>query len=780
ASGSTHGYDTVDHGRVSEELGGEPALQRFYAALREHGLGNVVDVVPNHMSVAEASENRRWWNVLRGGQDSPDAAFFDIDWTSSDGELCGKVLLPVLGDDFETEVAASNIALVRSEHDEHEWEIRHADHRFPVAAGTITHDSSTADGLRALHERQHYRLASWRAASTQLNYRRFFDVTTLVGVRVEDPHVFAAAHERTLEWVAAGDVQGLRIDHPDGLRDPGGYLDDLRKAAPDAWIVVEKILEPGEVLPTAWPVDGTTGYDPMRRITGVFVDPAAESALTATFEQFVGAHEDYDAVVTAAKQQVLDEMFGAEVTRLVGLAQRCLPHDGVGPSWTNEQVRSALEALLIAMPVYRTYLVPSSAGTAVPAADAAILDALIPAAAALRPATDPTLFDALGRIMRADATDGPGDEFVARFQQLSGPTMAKGVEDTTFYRYNRLISLNEVGSDPSFFGVSAADFHGESTGTTADHPSTMSATSTHDTKRSEDVRARISLLSEIPDEWRETVDRWRTDNDPRWGTATPNRATEYLLYQTLIGAHPISDERVRDVLTKSMREAKQVTSWTAPTAAEDEVFAFAAAIATDPGFVADLDQFVARCARPARLAAMSQLTLKAMGPGIPDFYQGSELWTNSLVDPDNRSPVDYAVRRALMPGTIDRPAISLDEDTSGANKLWLTRRLLRIRAEHPAAFTGPGATYAPLPFGGDGSDRALGFCRGGQITVVVPVRPLRVVRDGWGSVTATLPPGEWRDALDPGNDTLFAAEARVAEITGSLGLAVLAKTESGS
>ncbi|MCU1400464.1 MAG: 1,4-alpha-D-glucan 1-alpha-D-glucosylmutase [Acidimicrobiales bacterium] len=779
ASGSTHGYDTVDHGHVSDELGGEAALQRFHAALREHGLGNVIDVVPNHMSVAEASENRRWWNVLRDGQDSPDAVFFDIDWSSPDDALRGKVLLPILGEDFDAELAASNIALVRSEHDPHEWEIHYADHRFPVAPGTVTDDSSTANGLSALHDRQHYRLACWRVASRQLNYRRFFDVTTLVGVRVEDPRVFAAAHDRTLDWVAKGDVQGLRIDHPDGLRDPGGYLADLRKAAPDAWIVVEKILEPGEELPSAWPVDGTTGYDPMRRITGVFVDPAAESSLTETFQQFVGTHEDYAAVVTAAKQQVLDEMFGAELNRLVDLARRCLTSEGAASSWTAEEIRSALEALLIAMPVYRTYVVASPDGTTVSAEDTAILDEVIPAASALRPATDPALFDALGRILRADVTDGPADELVARFQQLSGPTMAKGVEDTTFFRFNRLISLNEVGSDPSLFGVSADEFHHESVRTAANHPLTMSATSTHDTKRSEDVRARINLLSEMPDDWRETVNRWQTHNDPQWPSA-PNRATEYLLYQTLLGAHPISGDRVREVLRKSMREAKQITSWTAPTEAEDEMFAFAEAIAADPEFMSDLDRFVTGSARAARLAGLSQLVLKAMGPGIPDFYQGSELWTNSLVDPDNRSPVDFAARRALLPGSEDRPDVSLDDDTSGASKLWMTRRLLRIRADHADAFTGPSATYAPLAFAGDGSDRALGFCRGGRVTVVVPVRPLRVVRDGWASATVTLPPGEWRDGLDPAADVLYSGSVRVDEINGSLGLAVLAKQEGGS
>ena len=774
ASGSSHGYDTVDHGRVSEELGGEPALARFHAALREHGLGNIVDVVPNHMSVAEASENRRWWNVLRDGEGSPDATFFDIDWSSPDDSLRRKVLLPVLGDDFDAEVDASTISLVRSDDDEHEWHIRYAEHRFPVAPGTVSQDSSTADGLRALHDRQHYRLACWRTASSQLNYRRFFDVTTLVGVRVEDPRVFATAHERTLGWVAAGDVQGLRIDHPDGLRDPGGYLADLRKAAPDAWIVVEKILEPGEVLPTAWPVDGTTGYDTTRRMTGVFVDLDARASLTETLEHFVGDHQGYEAMVAAAKQQVLDEMFGAELTRLVDLGRACLTGDGRSPGWSADDIRSALGALLIAMPVYRTYVV---AGASLSDADVAILDDLVASAAALRPALDPKLFDAIVRLLRGESGDGNATELIARFQQLSGPTMAKGVEDTTFFRFNRLISLNEVGSDPHLFGVSATEFHEESTRTAADHPLTMSATSTHDTKRSEDVRARINLLSEMPDEWRQTVDRWRTLNDPRWGSATPNRATEYLLYQTLVGAHPISDERLRTVLTKSMREAKQVTSWTSPSRAEDEMFAFIDGITADPEFMSDLDRFVRATARPSRLAALCQLVLKAMGPGIPDFYQGTELWTNTLVDPDNRSPVDYAVRRALVPDTNDPPTMSLEEDTIGAHKMWLTRRLLGVRADHPEAFSGPSASYASLAFAGDRPDVALGFCRGGRVAVVVPVRPLRVSREGWGELTVTLPPGEWRCALGSGKEGAFVGVAEVAEMTGPLGLAVLTNTE---
>jgi (1->4)-alpha-D-glucan 1-alpha-D-glucosylmutase len=772
---------------VNTELGGEEALTRFHQALQGHNLGNVVDVVPNHVSVADPATNRRWWNVLRDGPTSPDARFFDIDWSPPEPKLNGKVLLAVLANDYADELADGAITLVAvGTAADRSYEIAYGDLRLPVAPSTVV-DEHSADGagLHKVLEQQHYRLACWRIARDELNYRRFFDVTNLAGVRVEDPDVFAAVHARTLGWVRSGDVQGLRIDHPDGLRDPAGYLTDLRAAAPDAWIVIEKILEPGEELPAAWPVDGTTGYDVMRRITGVFVDADAEAPLTSTFQAFVDDGASYAELVVAAKRQVLGELLGTEVTRLTDLAAQCCEASVTARDFSRREIRAAIEALLIAMPVYRTYVTatPGDGSAVVSAEDARIIAELVVAAGALEPTIDAAVFRFLGDLLAGNASDEVGLDFIARFQQLSGPAMAKGVEDTSFYRYNRLIALNEVGADPAAFGVTIDEFHAESIRTATQHPLTMSSTSTHDTKRSEDVRARIALLSEVPEWWHETVTGWRAANDTKWGEATPDRTMEYLLYQTLFGAHPLSRERTHEYLTKAMREAKQVTTWLHPTPAEGQILAFADALAADTEFQAELDSIVAMFDQPARLAALSQLTLKAMGPGIPDFYQGTELWTTSLVDPDNRGDVDYVTRRRLLGGLVDpnragAPVAGLADDALGASKMWLTKRLLEIRAAVPDAFVGPAATYTPLPVSGDRAEEALAFSRGERVVVVAAVRPVRVAREGWGSTSIALPSGRWRDALrDTGAATLDGS-VDIGGLAGTLGVVVLIESRT--
>ena len=797
ATGSTHGYDTVDHSTVSRELGGEQALLRFHAALRDHGMGNVVDVVPNHVSVADAATNQRWWNVLRNGPTSADARFFDVDWDAHESRLHGRILVPVLGGDYADELASGAITLV-TDPSSGEREIHYGDLRFPVAPTTVVDDDQgevdeTHSDIHAVLEQQHYRLACWRVARDELNYRRFFDVTTLAGVRVEDADVFTTVHERTLGWVRSGDVQGLRIDHPDGLRDPAGYLVDLRAAAPDAWITIEKILEPGETLPTSWPVDGTTGYDVMRRMTGVYVDPAAEAAMTAIFESFVDDDQPYADRVIDCKRLVLRDLLGTEVSRLTELAVQGCQTSVDTRDFSRHDVRLAVEAMLAAMPVYRTYVTGSSANSSavVSDADAVILEQLVIDAARIEPDVDASLLQFLGRMLTGDPGDTNGLEFVARFQQLSGPAMAKGVEDTVFYRYPRLLALNEVGADPSEFGMTIAQFHAESERTAAAQPRTMSSTSTHDTKRSEDVRSRIALLSEVPGEWAEQVQRWRARNDPKWAGANPDRTMEYLLYQTLVGAHPIPTDRLRTVLEKSMREAKQVTSWLHPTAAEDVLHTFSDALEADPHFQAELDAWITRFRPAARVGALGQLVLKALGPGIPDFYQGSELWTSSLVDPDNRAAVDYATRTLLL-DDLDRASDPppLDADDVGATKLWLTRRLLQIRRSAVDAFTGPNASYLPLSLTGSLSATTLGFCRGERVVAVVAVRPVALDRDGWGDTTLTLPRGDWHDALagtfvgtgrgggGGGAGTSCNGVVLVSRIAGPCGVAVLVRSDT--
>jgi len=610
-------------------------------------------------------------------------------------------------------------------------------------------------------EQQHYRLACWRVARDELNYRRFFDVTTLAGVRVEDPDVFDAVHARTLAWVRDGRVQGLRIDHPDGLRDPTGYLRQLRTAAPDAWIVVEKILEPGEQLPGSWPVDGTTGYDAMRAITAVLVDPSGADRLTELFDSTVTDRRSYADRLIECKRLVLHELFGSELERLTQLAVDLAEASVVARDFSRREMRQAIAALLVATPVYRTYIATEGKldeRDEISAEDDAVIRSTVAAARDLEPLIDSGLFDFLGTAWR-NRVEVIGaqerlDDFVARLQQLSGPVMAKGVEDTLFYRYNRLVALNEVGADPSHFGITPGEFHRLMLTTAQSTPLSMTATSTHDTKRSEDVRAAIALLSEVPDEWEAAVHRWMQMNAPKWGDAAPDRTMELLLYQTMFGAWPLSADRGRQYMEKAVREAKLTSSWLYPTEAEASLFAFTEAAATDPAFQTDLGAFVAQFHNAARTAALSQLVLKTMVPGVPDFYQGSELWTTTLVDPDNRGDVDFAERVRLL-DALDALAalgrtVDVDHIEHGSLKLWLTRRLLQIRRADLDTFVGPDATYAPLELRGARAGGAVAFVRGGRVAVVASIRAVALDRRGWEDTSVALPDGSWFDALRDG------------------------------
>jgi (1->4)-alpha-D-glucan 1-alpha-D-glucosylmutase len=744
APGSTHGYDVVDPTAVNVELGGEDALTAFHEALREAGLGNVVDVVPNHMAVG-GTENRLWWDVLRSGQQSPAARSFDIDWDPPEPKLRGKVLLPVLGATYAEELANGSITIARESCGP---VVRYFDHRFPIDPDTIATDAAELDDgfadrdrLHQLLERQHYRLASWTVGRDELNYRRFFEVNTLAGVRVEDPSVFDATHQRTLEWVAEGRVQGLRIDHPDGLRDPGGYFARLRAAAPSAWIVVEKILEPGEALPDDWVVDGTTGYDAMQELTALFVEPASAAEMTDLYGRFTGGTEAYPDVLERCKRLAVQELLGTEVTRLTDVAARVCERSVVGRDTSRRTLRTAIEEILVSIPVYRTYVVDGRPS----AADAEVIDETIRTARRRRPTIAPAVFDVLRSIWRGDIDDPEADELVARLQQLSGPAMAKGAEDTAFYRYHRLVALNEVGSDPDHFGSAPDFFHRAMADANATHPMSMLATSTHDTKRSEDVRVRIALLAEIPQRWADVVGRWRSANAPKWRTDTPDHNLEYLLYQTLVGAHPITRERLSEFATKAIREAKVHTSWLRPNDRyEAAVEAFIGALFDDPTFQAELAELVGTLVVPGRMAALAQALIKATGPGIPDFYQGSEWWTTSLVDPDNRTAVDYAARQA---GVGAGAADALAADDVGTTKQRLIERALAVRRERPGSFVGVGATYRPIELTGERAGAAIAFGRGRDVVTVAVIRPVTIGANGWGDTAIDLPEGTWRNRL---------------------------------
>ncbi|TNC29719.1 malto-oligosyltrehalose synthase [Amycolatopsis alkalitolerans] len=665
--GSAHGYDVVDPARARPELGGEPGRQALARELREAGLGFVVDIVPNHMAVP----NPWWLDVLRHGQSSAYASYFDIDWSR------GRILLPVLGDDVELKIEGSELVYYQ--------------HRFPIAPGT---EGGTPDEV---HARQHYELVHWRRGNTELNYRRFFDITSLAAVRVELPEVFQATHGEVLRWVAAGEVTGLRVDHPDGLADPGGYLRAVRSAAPDAWLVVEKILHPGEDLPQSWPVDGTTGYDALREITGVFLDPAA----APRFSLLAGS-PDYHAVEEDARRLVTDTILVAEMRRIGALVP-----DGA----------EAVAELMIAFPVYRSYLPEGSAHWAL----------AVERVKVKRPDLASTV-DLVDRLVRGE----PHGEVATRIQQTSGMVVAKGTEDTAFYRYTRFAALNEVGGSPDHFGLGVAEFHDLAAAREAGHPATMTTLTTHDTKRSEDVRARLAVLSELPDEFADAVERWTE----KCGIDEP--ALNLLAWQTLVGAWPISAERLREYLLKAAREAKIRTTWTEPDEEfEAEIAAWPARALDEP----DVAAFAERIKAAGWSNALGQKLIQLTAPGVPDVYQGTELWDLSLVDPDNRRPVDYGVRRELLEKILGGELPEIDD--TGTAKLLVVHKALTLRRERPELFRG----YRPLHAEGPAAAHAVAFARAGLVTVATRL-PVRLASTGgWRDTVLPLPPGTWTDAL---------------------------------
>ncbi|WP_344687635.1 malto-oligosyltrehalose synthase [Blastococcus jejuensis] len=691
AEGSNHGYDTVDHAHIDEARGGSAGFDRFVAALHEHGLGLVLDLVPNHMGVADPAAAPWWWDVLQHGRDSEHAAAFDIDWEFGGG----KLRIPVLGsaDDLDAlEVA--------------DGELRYYDNRFPIAPGT-------GDGTpQEVHARQHYELVDWRRADGDLNYRRFFAINTLAGLRVEDPAIFDATHDLVLRLVRDGAVDGLRIDHPDGLADPKGYLDRLAEASGGRWTVVEKILEPGEDLPDDWATAGTTGYDALAEVDEVLVDRAGEPAITALDTELSGGAVDYAALVHDCKREVTDGMLGSEVARLVRVI-------GDLPGVETAEQTEALAELLATFPVYRSYLPDGREH----------LDATVAAVRDRRPDLIKAV-DALHPVL-AQA----GTEASTRFEQTSGPVMAKGVEDSAYYRWARFVALNEVGGDPARFGSTVEEFHAAQRRRAQRRPQSMTTLSTHDTKRSEDVRARLAVLAEIPTEWAHLVRGWLARHP------LPDRPLAHLVWQNLVGAWPLSRERAHAYVEKAAREAGTSTTWTAPDEEfEGRLHALVDAAFDDPETAGEIEALVARIAPFGWSNSLSQKLLQLTMPGVPDVYQGTELWDFSLVDPDNRRPVDYALRRKLL-AQVDAgevPAV----DATGAAKLLVVSRALRARRDRPELFTG----YEPVAVTGSGADHAVAFDRGGAVTVATRL-PLALADEGWGDAALQLPTGAWRDLL---------------------------------
>lgn len=716
--GSTHGYDVVDHARVRGELGGEEGLRALARTAREHGLGLVVDIVPNHMAMAPR-HNHALWEVLREGPESPYARWFDIDWDAGGGRL----LLPVLGGRLGAEI----------DHLKVDGDVlRYYDHVFPLREGT------TGLPLPELLDAQWYRPAWWRLARTDLNYRRFFSISELIGVRVEDPEVFTATHAKILELLDEGVVEGLRIDHPDGLADPDAYLRRLHEATGGRWTVVEKILADGEPLPAAWPVAGTTGYDALRHVDGLFTDPAGAGELLGQYRRFAAPQADrggsWEATVRRAAYKVITHELATEFDRLTRVASR-LCADSPDPEPRDHApwaLGTALRELLVRVEVYRPY----------PSTDASLVvteEAAEEARAVFTVPEEAHAVDVVRDLLLGRAGDGPEHaEFRARFAQTSSALRAKSVEDTAFYRYVPLLSANEVGGNPGAPAVSPEDFHAYCARVQRDWPATGTALSTHDTKRSADVRAALSVLTQCPERWADVLAEVTREGT----TGVPDPQPAWAAWQTVFGLGPADAERVQGALLKHVREAGLHTSWTEQNPAyEESVASFVAAGPCGPPgrHVADFRASLAPHVRANVLgAALVQLTM----PGVPDVYQGTEGEYLALVDPDNREP------------------FAPPEQASA--KVALTTAALRLRGRRPQVF-GDAATYVPLAAEGPGAAHCTAFVRSGEVIAAVTRLSLRLAEaGGWRDTRLALPEGRWADVLDPERE--FTGHTRVAEL----------------
>ncbi|MBI1209410.1 MAG: malto-oligosyltrehalose synthase [Azospirillum sp.] len=832
---SSHGYDIVDHSALNPELGTREDFDAMVAALHAHGMGLLVDFVPNHMGIGGA-DNPWWLDVLEWGRASPFAEFFDIDWAPAEPTLKGKVLLPFLGD-YYGQVLENGQLTLRFDDEAGTFSVWYYQHRFPIAVrdtavilrtakaedggealgsladefakvpverravrqiasirqsvadlrghflGLVREDPRVAAAIgrvveqfngsvgepasfRKLHElleRQHYRLAFWRVATAEINYRRFFDINDLAGLRIEDGEVFELCHQLIFRLIALGKIQGLRIDHVDGLHDPAGYCRKLQDRAAFLmmqghtgttpavspphkrehllYLVVEKILAPHERTRDDWAIDGTTGYDFMNAVNGVFVDTAAERALTETYARFIGRSERFDELVVAAKRQVVEGNLASELAVLVRQLHLIARQTWKTRDLTFDGLRQAMIDVVSHFAVYRTYI-----GEQGPAEeDGRELSRALAAACRERLGKDRSPIEFIHRVLSTDLARDRSSGYkradvlktARKFQQLTGAVMAKAVEDTAFYRYHRLISLNEVGGDPGRFGLSLADFHRNNQERQRRAPHAMIATASHDHKRGEDTRARINALSELAEDWQKATSRWAKLNRDKKRMVDDQPApwpnAEYLLYQAMLGVWPAAEplapdelsalaDRLAAFMTKALREAKTATSWNEPNQPYEEAAVGFVRALLAPGkanrFLADFLAFQQRVAVIGALNGLSQCLLKLTSPGVPDFYQGTEFWDFSLVDPDNRRPVDFAARqRALETGEPD-PAALVRTWRTGRIKQWVIQRSLALRNRQPALFTTGG--YVPVEVTGAHAGRVAAYLRrDGESTAVV-------------------------------------------------------------
>lgn len=750
APGSTHYYDVVDHSEIATSLGGIDALRSLSRAARAEGLGLIADVVPNHMAVpTPVFHNRALWSVLSEGEASPYAHWFDVDWSSQDG-----VLMPVLGDRIGSILARGELRLdamvVPGFEEAGEVPVlRYFDHVFPVREGTENLP------LDALVTEQHYRLAYWRVANEELNYRRFFDVGSLVAVRVEDPEVFEATHRLIIDLVADGTLDGLRIDHPDGLADPAGYIAHLSEATNGAWIVVEKILEDEERLPTSWKTAGTTGYDASWRIGALLRDAAGSAPLAGTLYQLTGdAMGALPHLIDEAKREIVRESLASEARRLATLAHEVCRTDVRLRDHTWAALYDSLRAMLVTFGRYRAYVVP---GTPAKPPSLEAIDQAAHRARTLLDSERHETLDVLVDLLKGAEVGSAGRthdsvraELVTRFQQACGAVMAKGVEDTAYYRWTHLLPLCEVGSPAGRFALPPASFHAWAAEQQMTYPHAMTTLTTHDTKRSEDIRARLGVLSEVPELWDEWLRRVRAATAEMRPMELDGRM-ENLWWQTLVGTVSPTGElmawdRLEGYLTKAMREAKTHTSWVRVNEAyETAVQWFAQATHADPTVNELVAEWTNATAEGVRVAILAQKIVQLTMPGIPDVYQGTEMVRPLLVDPDNRRPVDHdALTHELERMLRGARPRTLDEE-----KFRVTAAALHARQSYPGAYVGTSSGYVPLP---SSSGHAVVFARTESdeprtITVATRLNIERERLGGWGEHTVSLPDGRWRDLL---------------------------------
>lgn len=872
--GSTHGYDIVDHQSLNPELGDEQAFHRMVEAFRGNGLGQIMDFVPNHMGVGGA-DNPWWLDVLEWGPDSVYAGWYDIDWDPDRRYLEGKLLVPFLGDQYGAVLESGNFELRFDEETGSFAVWAYGSHKLPIcplhyarilgvehpelerlgdsfsalpswrphvhrrarelqaelaqlareqedvrqavtdALARLNGDSGNLEswrGLDDLIQEQHWRPAHFKVAADDINYRRFFNINELAGLRMELPELFDHAHEFAFKLLEDGTLDGLRIDHVDGLLDPKGYCQRLRERAPRPfYLVLEKILARHESLRSDWPVEGTTGYEFTNLVLGLFVDPDAEEAFTRAYQEFVGNTRPFADMVRDCKLLIMENEMASELNVLARDAARVARQNPRTADFTRNILQRALKEIVACFPVYRTYV----DGSEPRPEDRRDIDWAISQARRNERDLDPSVFDFLHKLMTGDLVAQPRSGFsrqaairvAMRVQQYSGPVMAKGLEDTAFYRYNRFVALNEVGGHPDHFGLSPAAVHKANADRARDWPHTMLGTSTHDTKRGEDTRARLAALSEMAEEWTRRTHAWsrilRARRGDVEGTAPPDRNDEYLFYQLMIGAWPAEltgiglpdadalksyADRLEGAMMKSMREAKVHSTWAAPDTTYEDAMLGLVRDALDVSRPAFLEEFLPLQERVARFGvvnSLGQTLVKLTVPGVPDIYQGADMWELSLVDPDNRRPVDFNARSRLLdelaPRLENEPEAAfrelLEDWRNGAVKLALIRQALKLRTQSAELFAN--GSYEPLRAEGERAEHVFAFARrlGSQISVTAVTRlPVRLeAAGGWGDTRLILPEGaELKDCILGRRIAADGQSVRAADLFAALPVALLA------